>query len=140
MRDFEQVLDDRHVFQSLNEWESMIEDARRRKDRAVEGEMPERPSHTLSADELYTAHLTPYLQKATEELETRIGASQQQNENIQNKIHAQRAEIERLLNNLEHVVKDIEGSVEAMHTNKQTDFDELRNEGWQMDQEVAATR
>ena len=43
MRDFEQVLEDRQVFQGLNEWESMIDNARRRKDRAVEGEMPERP-------------------------------------------------------------------------------------------------
>ena len=43
LRDFDQVLEDRHVVEGLNQWESMIEEARRRKDRAVEGEIPERP-------------------------------------------------------------------------------------------------
>ena len=96
--------------------------------------------HTLSADELYTAHLTPYLQKAAEELNTRIATSQQQNDTILNKINMQRAEIEQLLNRLEYVVKDVEGSVDAMRISHQPDFDELRIDVWQMEQEVAATR
>lgn len=56
------------------------------------------------------------------------------------KINDQRAEIERLVNGLENVVKDIEGSVEALRTSEQGGFNELRNEVWQMEQEVAATR
>jgi hypothetical protein len=43
MRDFEQILEDRQVVEGLNQWEDMIEDARKRKDRAVEGEVPEIP-------------------------------------------------------------------------------------------------
>ncbi|OCT49292.1 putative MIND kinetochore complex component Nnf1 [Cladophialophora carrionii] len=140
MRDFEQILEDRQVVEGLNQWDIMIEEARKRKDRAVEGEMPERPLHTLSAEELYAAHLTPYLQRATDELNTRIQKSQQENTVILGKINEQRAEIEQLLNGLQHVVKDIEGSVDAMRSNQQTSFDELRSDAWQMEQEVAGTR
>ncbi|KIW65662.1 hypothetical protein PV04_07902 [Phialophora macrospora] len=140
IRDFEQILEDRQVVEGLNQWEDMIEDARKRKDRAVEGEVPERPLHTLSAEELYAAHLTPYLQRATEELNMRIQKSQQENTVIFGQINNQRAEIERLVSGLQHTVKDIEGSVDAMHSGQQTSFDELRNDVWQMEQEVARTR
>ncbi|EXJ57093.1 hypothetical protein A1O7_07437 [Cladophialophora yegresii CBS 114405] len=140
MRDFEQILEDRHVVEGLNQWEDMIEEARKRKNRAVEGEMPDRPLHTLSAEELYAAHLTPYLQKVTDELNTRIQNSQQENAVIFGKISDQRAEIERLLNGLQHVVYAIEGSVDAMRSNPQIDYDALRNDVWQMEQEVSGTR
>lgn len=43
LRDFDQIVEDRHVIEGLNQWESMIEEARRRRDRAVEGDVPERP-------------------------------------------------------------------------------------------------
>ena len=56
------------------------------------------------------------------------------------KIKDQHAEIERLLSGLESVVKDIEGSVDAMRTNEQGGFNELKSEVWQMEQEMATTR
>ena len=56
------------------------------------------------------------------------------------RIKDQRAEIERLLSGLEWVVKDIEGSTDAMRTNEQGGFNELRSEVWQMEQEMAVTR
>ena len=43
MRDFEQILEDRQVIEGLNQWEDMIDEARRRRDRAVAGDMPQRP-------------------------------------------------------------------------------------------------
>lgn len=43
MRDFEQILADRQVVEGLNQWESMIDEARKRRDRAVDGEVPQRP-------------------------------------------------------------------------------------------------
>ena len=43
LRDFEQLLGDKQVIEGLNQWENMIEEARKRKSRAVEGEMTERP-------------------------------------------------------------------------------------------------
>jgi kinetochore protein NNF1 len=89
---------------------------------------------------LYAAHLTPYLQRATEELNTRIQKSQQENTVIFGQINDQRAEIERLLNGLQHVVEDVEGSVDAMRSGQQTNFDGLRDDVWQMEREVARTR
>lgn len=42
-RDFEKILEERSVIEGLNQWDALIEDARRRKNRAVEGESPGRP-------------------------------------------------------------------------------------------------
>lgn len=96
--------------------------------------------HTLSADELYAAHLTPFLREATEDLSSRLHSTQQENAAILSNINDQRAEIERLLNGLEWVAKDIEGSVGAMHTDNGGGVAELKHEVWQMEQEAAATR
>jgi hypothetical protein len=56
------------------------------------------------------------------------------------KIKEQRAEIEQLLSGLDGVIKDIEGSVDAMYTNEQSGFNELKSDVWEIEQEVAATR
>jgi kinetochore protein NNF1 len=42
-RDFDKILQERHVVEGLNQWDTMVDEARRRKNRAVEGEMPARP-------------------------------------------------------------------------------------------------
>ncbi|KIW19953.1 hypothetical protein PV08_00528 [Exophiala spinifera] len=139
-RDFEKILEERHVIEGLNQWDSMIEDARTRKNRSVEGEVPDRPLHTLSADELYSAHVTPYLQQAKAELCSKIQTTQQDNAMMATKVNDERAEIEQLLKVLEGVIQDIEGSVAAMYVDEQNGFHELKNDVWQMEQEVAATR
>ena len=59
---------------------------------------------------------------------------------ILEKINPQRAEIERLLSGLELSIKDIEGAVNVLQKNQQTGFDELRDDVWQMEQEVSAER
>ncbi|KIX01585.1 uncharacterized protein Z518_09311 [Rhinocladiella mackenziei CBS 650.93] len=140
LRDFEKILEERQVIEGLNQWDCMIDDARRRKHRAVEGEMPDRPLHTLSGDELYAAHLAPYLQQVTEELNAKVQKTQEDNAAMAAKINDQRAEIERLLNGVEWVVKDIEGSVNAMHVNEQGGVNVLKSDVWQMEQEMAATK
>jgi kinetochore protein NNF1 len=43
LRDFDQILEEKHVVEGLNQWEIMMEDARRRKNRAIDGKQPERP-------------------------------------------------------------------------------------------------
>jgi hypothetical protein len=96
--------------------------------------------HTLSADELYAAHLHPYLQKASDELQSKVRKSQTDNADMLAKIKQQRAEIDQLLGSLQHAVADIEGSVNVMQANKQTDLESLGSEAWLMDQEVAATK
>ena len=42
-REFEQILGDRQVVGGLNQWENLIEEARKRQQRAVEGDIPETP-------------------------------------------------------------------------------------------------
>ncbi|KAI1627369.1 Nnf1-domain-containing protein [Exophiala viscosa] len=140
MRDFEKILEERQVIEGLNQWDNMIEEARRRKNRAVEGEEPPRPLHTLSADELHSAHLTPYLQQAQDELSSKVHSTQAENATIFSKITEQRAEIEQLLSGLDRVIKDIEGSVDAIYTDEQSGFGELKGDVWTTEQELAATR
>jgi Nnf1 len=43
LKDFEKILEERSVIEGLNQWDTLVEDARRRKNRAVEGESPGRP-------------------------------------------------------------------------------------------------
>lgn len=73
-------------------------------------------------------------------MSSKLQSTQQDNAATMARIQDQRAEIERLLSGFEWMVKDIEGSVEAMYTNEQSGFDELKSDVWQMEQEVAATR
>lgn len=56
------------------------------------------------------------------------------------RIEAQRAEIEQLVAGLESIVKDIEGGIDAMSADHPNGLAEMRNDTWQMEQEVAGTR
>lgn len=86
------------------------------------------------------AHLTPYLQQETQRLESRLLASQQHNTQMMEHIQSQRAEMERLVSGLEAVVKDIEASVESMQVDSDVRQSQLREEIWQMEQEIQASR
>lgn len=141
MKDFDKILAERSVVEGLNQWDALMEDARRRKNRAVDGEPPGRPPHTLGADQLYTAHLTPFLQSAATELQGRLDTTQQENHGTMQTIEMQRAEIERLVAGLEGVVKDVEGSISALTAHDPGNgVAGLRDEAWKMEQEVAATK
>lgn len=92
--------------------------------------------HTLGAEELYRAHLAPYLHEAQSSLNAKIEAAQSQNAELVEKIQQQRKEIESLLSGLEAVVADLEGAAGAA-----TQFSKensLRQEAIQMDEEVKA--
>lgn len=96
--------------------------------------------HTLSAYELYTANLTPYLQQATQELEGKLQSTQDDNAKLMTTIEQQRAELEQLLNGLEMAIKDIEGAVQALPTADQGGVEGLRNHVWEIEQELSAHR
>jgi len=96
--------------------------------------------HTLSADDLYTAHLTPYFQQVTDDLNSKLQRTQEENSQMMAAIDQQRAEIDRLLNVLQTAVKDIEGSVEAMQSHEDAGVNGLRTDVWQIEQELALTR
>ncbi|RMD40330.1 hypothetical protein DV735_g4812, partial [Chaetothyriales sp. CBS 134920] len=138
-RDFDKILEERAVVAGLNQWDALIEDARRRRDRST-GEPPGRPMHSLGADELYTARLTPFLQQAHTELEGKLGESQRENERMVSTIQQQQHDIESLMSKIEAVVKDLEGSVEAMTAGDENTAQALKTDLWAIEQEVAATK
>ena len=55
-------------------------------------------------------------------------------------ITAQRAEMEKLISGLESVISDIQGSVDAMTGSEDVTMEGLKQDVWEMEQEVAATR
>ena len=97
--------------------------------------------HTLSAEELHTAYLTPYLQQATTMLETRLSKTQEDNKALMQRIKDQRAEMESLVQGLEGVVADLEGSVEALTAQKGArGVNVLKAEVREMHAEIQASR
>ena len=71
-------------------------------------------------------------------LESRLQTSQQDNEALVERIAAQRAEIERLVRGIQGVVRDLEGSVEAMGSGMGRGVEGLRAEVWEMEEEMKA--
>jgi kinetochore protein NNF1 len=139
-RDFEKILEERSVVEGLNQWDSLIEEARQKKDRST-GEGPGRPLHTLSGEELYAAHLTPFLQHAAIELASKLCDTQRQNQIMMDNIAKQRQEIQALVQGMDGVARDIEGSVAAMNdADDRPGMRTLRDDIFEMEQELAATR
>jgi kinetochore protein NNF1 len=92
--------------------------------------------HTLGAEDLYKAHLTPYLQEAQSTLNDRLEVTHVENAQLAQTVQSQRQEIEQLLAHLGSVVSDIEGAASAA-----TQFSKehhLRRDAVQMDEEVNA--
>ncbi|KAK5941201.1 hypothetical protein PMZ80_006478 [Knufia obscura] len=128
IKDFEKISQERDVERSLGAWEQLIEDAKVRK--AQQGEAQgrdihttngatslageQRPMHLLSAQELYAAHLTPTLVKAERELQGKLDGVQQGNKDMMGKIEEQKAEMQRLVEQLEKMVEDVEGAAQAV--------------------------
>jgi hypothetical protein len=69
------------------------------------------------------------------ELDEKLKVTQVNNKQTMATIAEQRAEMEQLIGGLESVVKDLEGSIDAL-----SGADELKQDVWMMEQEVAATR
>lgn len=90
--------------------------------------------HTLGAEELYKAHLTPYLQEAQATLNDKLEATHAQNAELSQTVQAQRLEIEKLLSHLESVVTDVEGAATAATQFSQEHH--IRQDAVQMDEEV----
>ncbi|KAJ6186261.1 hypothetical protein N7519_007562 [Penicillium mononematosum] len=136
--EFDDIIAERDAVAHLNELDRLVGDARARKER--EGENAEGQerivAHTLGAEDLYKAHLTPYLQEAQSTLNARLEATHAENAELAQTVQAQRLEIERLLSHLELVVSDIEGAASAA-----TQFSRqhhIRQDAIQMDEEVKA--
>ncbi|CAK1354532.1 unnamed protein product [Cercospora beticola] len=115
-KEFGLVLEDRNVVPSLNELDRLIEDARKRKAQATErGESTAPvPAHTLPARQLYISHLAPTLGEWDRNMRERQEMLARENEEIMERVQQQRQDIKRLLDGLENVVNDLNGSVAAL--------------------------
>ncbi|KAB2574385.1 hypothetical protein DBV05_g6978 [Lasiodiplodia theobromae] len=116
---FDQILASRNVVQSLNSLDALVQDAKKCKERAeaeANGETvkPPTPPHTLPAETLALAHLQPFLSAQSETLQSELSTTQKANTQLLSEIQAQRAELAALMSGLEHVVKDLEGSVDML--------------------------
>ncbi|EEQ86482.1 hypothetical protein RJZ56_001061 [Blastomyces dermatitidis] len=134
--EFEDVLREREVVKGLNELDRLVGEARLRRENG-EGEASV-PPHTLGANELYQAHLAPYLSEAQASLNTKLETVQKENAQLSEKVASQRREIEQLLSGLEAVISDVEGAAAAT-----TEFDAnhtLRKEAQEMDDEIKAAQ
>lgn len=92
--------------------------------------------HTLPPDELYKAHLTPYLREIQGIVGSRIEDTHAQNAELAKNVQDQRAEIQNLLQGLEAVVADLDGAAAAAA--QFTEENNLRQENVQMDEELRA--
>ncbi|KAK4169300.1 Nnf1-domain-containing protein [Cladorrhinum sp. PSN259] len=110
-REFERILESRDVVRKLNELESLLADAQKKREAAssVGGERPI-PPHTLPADAVLKAHLREGTTELKRGLESRLNEVQQGNLKLFEEIKAQRAEMEGMLKGVERVVKDLEGA------------------------------
>ncbi|KAI9817837.1 MAG: hypothetical protein M1827_000956 [Pycnora praestabilis] len=111
--EFEDILHERSVVSNLNELDRLIAEARKRKDHAIDGEVPI-PPHTLPPSPLYNAHLAPFLSQTQSSLNARLQTTQSQNAQLISSITEQRAEIERLIGGVEGVVTDLERAVGSL--------------------------
>ncbi|KAJ5698302.1 Nnf1 [Penicillium macrosclerotiorum] len=135
--EFEEIIEEREAVKHLNDLDQFISEARaRRESRGENGDAPppENAPHTLGAEDLYKAHLTPYLQEAQTTLNDRLQATHTQNAELAQTVQAQRLEIEKLLSHLETVVTDIEGAATA--ASQFSKEHHIRQKAAQMDREV----
>ncbi|TKA66122.1 hypothetical protein B0A49_12515 [Cryomyces minteri] len=128
--EFEAILADRSVISSLNALDRLIADAKKRKAHASaaagkEGIEEPIPPHTLPPSRLLHAHLSASshqlsggdfasLPQYQSTLHARLSTTQSQNAALMTSVTQQRQQIERLIQGLESVVKDLDGSVEVL--------------------------
>lgn len=141
-KDFEKILEERNVITGLNDWDNILDQARQRKDRSVDGDTGQgQEMHLMGADELHSAFMQSYLHKAAGELEGKLKMAQDGNQSMMSQIQAQREEIERLVASLEGMVKDIDGAVKILESQDgETASSDLRKDVWDIEKELAATK
>ncbi|KAI1868100.1 uncharacterized protein JN550_006588 [Neoarthrinium moseri] len=115
-KEFETVLQNRHVVARLNELEGLISDAERRRDDAglVDGAHAPTPPHLLPASDVLAAHLAPHLALQQSQLNAKLQTTHALNAKLFADIQKQRAELEALLALLEKLFADIDGANKAM--------------------------
>ncbi|KAM7199796.1 Nnf1 domain containing protein [Rhypophila sp. PSN 637] len=114
-REFESVLQKRNAVAKLNELESLVSDAARRKaELEASGVKTPIPPHTLPAETILAAHLAPHLASQQSQLNAKLQTVQSHNALLFDEIQGQRAEMERILAAVEQVLADVGGANELL--------------------------
>ncbi|KAH7252470.1 Nnf1-domain-containing protein [Fusarium tricinctum] len=111
-KEFENIIVSRQVVPKLNDLESLISDASRR--RTGSKTEPPTPPHLLPPSTILAAHLTPSLTAHQSQLNARLQTTQSQNALLHDEVQRQREEICALLDALEAVVGDVQGANDAL--------------------------
>ncbi|KAI0875087.1 Nnf1-domain-containing protein [Hypoxylon argillaceum] len=114
-KEFDSVQQSRNVVAKLNELESLVSEAERRRKEAGEGVEPPIPPHMLPPDEVLDAHLAPHLAQQQSQLNAKLQTTQAHNAKLFEDINRQRAEIESLVSLLEKVLEDVDNTNNMMH-------------------------
>lgn len=115
-KEFETIVQSRNVVARLNELESLVSQAERRREEAglVDPKDVPVPPHLLPADTVLAAHLAPHLAQQQSQLNARLQTTQAHNAKLFADIQKQRTELEALLSLLEKLFADIDGANQSM--------------------------
>ncbi|KAI1173924.1 Nnf1-domain-containing protein [Nemania sp. FL0916] len=113
-KEFDSVQQSRNVVAKLNELETLVSEAERRRREAGEGVDPPVPPHTLPPEEVLDAHLAPHLAQQQSQLNAKLQTTQAHNAKLFEDIKRQRSEIESLVSLLEKVLEDVDNTNHMM--------------------------
>ncbi|TRX89579.1 hypothetical protein FHL15_009488 [Xylaria flabelliformis] len=114
-KEFDSIQQARSVVAKLNELETLVSEAeRRRKAAGDSGGDPPVPPHVLPPDEVLDAHLAPHLAQQQSQLNAKLQTTQAHNAKLFEDIKIQRAEIESLVSLLEKVLEDVSNTNQMM--------------------------
>ncbi|KAI8945480.1 Nnf1-domain-containing protein [Xylaria longipes] len=114
-KEFDSIQQARSVVAKLNELETLVSEAdRRRKAAGDGGGDPPVPPHMLPPDEVLDAYLAPHLAQQQSQLNAKLQTTQAHNAKLFEDIKRQRAEIESLVSLLEKVLEDVNNTNQMM--------------------------
>ncbi|KAI0805236.1 Nnf1-domain-containing protein [Xylaria sp. FL0064] len=114
-KEFDSIQQSRNVVAKLNELESLVSEAERRRKEAGEGGAdPPVPPHMLPPDEVLDAHLAPHLAQQQSQLNAKLQTTQAHNAKLFEDIKRQRAEIESLVSLLKKGLEDVDNTNQMM--------------------------
>ncbi|KAI1738417.1 Nnf1-domain-containing protein [Xylaria scruposa] len=114
-KEFDSIQQARSVVAKLNELETLVSEAERRRKAAGDGGGdPPIPPHMLPPDEVLDAHLAPHLAQQQSQLNAKLQTTQAHNAKLFEDIKLQRAEIESLVSLLEKVLEDVSNTNQMM--------------------------
>ncbi|ETS76065.1 hypothetical protein PFICI_13009 [Pestalotiopsis fici W106-1] len=115
-KEFATIVQSRNVVAKLNELESLVSQAERRREEAGamdSADVPV-PPHLLPANTILAAHLAPHLAQQQSQLNAKLQTTQAHNAKLFGEIQKQRSELESLLLLLEKLFADIDGANQSM--------------------------